>query len=156
MEPSADADRDGLSPLVFLFGLVVFVASLVLFVVDLALGNDVLRGIVVNAIGAVIMIVWAAQDTLYDPDYDVQSGVSAAGTAVLLYGVYLLNAGVVIAATGVFFHPRPNLGLWYILLAIVTIVVGVVFAPREAVTVDEPSGEDAGEEDTSEAAGDDD
>ena len=131
-------DWDGSSPWLFLPGLLVFFASLVLFLYDLAVGNDVLRGIGANAVGMALLITWAAHDTLRDPNSEVATRGGAAGTALLLYGLYLILAGVTITATGLLFHDRAVLGLWYVPLAIVSIVIGFVVFPTSAVV-----GEDA-------------
>lgn len=122
-----------MSPWLFLAGLLFFLGSLVLFVVDLVRGVDVLRAVVVNAASAVVLILWAALDTLSDPDSEVASPGGAAGTALLLYGIYLLFSGSTIAVTGLLFHAHGSLGLLYIGLAIVAVVVGFGIFPRESV-----------------------
>lgn len=131
------------SPLAFLLGMLLFLGSILLFVGDLLLDNDVLRSIVINALGAAIMILWAAQDTLFDPDSDVGSIGGATGTALLLYGVYLLFAGVAIAGTGVFFHERATLGMLYIILAVVATGIGLVIFPTSAIVADDGTTPDA-------------
>lgn len=130
----ADTDTwEGGSPWLFLLGLVIFFGASILYLYDLAVGNDVLRGIVGNAAGAALLIAWAALDTLKDPDSEVATRGGAAGTALMLYGLYLLFAAVVIVSTGLLFHERVSLGLWYIPLALVSIVAGFIIFPTEAV-----------------------
>lgn len=129
---------DGGSPMLFLLGVLVFLGGVLLFFYDILAGNDVFRGIVGNAVGAALLIFWAAQDTLSDPNSEVATRGGAAGTALLLYGLYLLLAGVTIAATGLLFHDRGAIGLWYVGLAIVAVIIGFRIFPSEAV-VTEPA-----------------
>jgi len=129
----SDDTWDGGSPWLFLVGLVIFLGSSLLFVVDVAGGRDVLRGIAANAVGAALLILWAAHDTLYDPNSEVATRGGAAGTALLLYGLYLVLAGAVIGATGLLFHGYTTLGLWYLGLAVSAVVVGFLVFPTEAV-----------------------
>ena len=136
---------EGASPWLFLVGVLVFLGSLALFLFDLAMGNDVLYSVAINSVGGAFLILWAALDTLSDPNSDVATRRGAAGTALLLYGLYLLLAGVVIAATGILFHGRPALGLWYLPLAILSVVVGFLIFPTRAV-IDEEN-VDSGRED---------
>ncbi|MFT4947336.1 MAG: hypothetical protein ACI8TL_001578 [Natronomonas sp.] len=125
-------DWDGSSPWLFLLGLAVFLGSVILFVADLIRGVDVLRSIVANGLGTALLIAWAAHDTLLNPESEVATPAGAAGTALLLYGLYLLGAGVVIVVTG-FVHDRLRLGLWYVGLAVVAIAVGYFIFPKGAV-----------------------
>jgi len=137
---------DGSSPALFLLGFLVFLGSVLLFFLDLVRGVDVLRSMGANAIGAALLMAWAAHDTLFDPDSEVATAGGAAGTALLLYGLYLFAAGVLVGATGLFFHDRAVLGGWYLGLAVVATVVGFVIFPRGAVLDEESSnGERAGE-----------
>jgi hypothetical protein len=130
----SDDDRwDGGSPWLFLAGLVVFLGSALLFLADLARGVNVLRGIAANAVGAALLIGWAAHDTLYDPNSEVATRGGAAGTALLLYGLYLLLAGAVIGATGFLFHEYTPLALLYLGLAVVAVVVGFLVFPTDAI-----------------------
>ncbi|MXR52800.1 hypothetical protein GRX03_14445 [Halovenus sp. WSH3] len=123
---------DGAAPWLFLLGLAVFLGSAVLFVVDLIRGVDVLRSIGANGLGTALLIAWAAHDTLRNPESEVATPAGAAGTALLLYGLYLLGAGVVIAVTGLV-HDRLRLGFWYVGLAVVAVAVGYFIFPKEAV-----------------------
>ena len=127
---------DGASPWLFLVGLVVFLGSLFLFVADVIRQVDVLRGVVLNAVGAVFLIAWAAHDTLFDPNSEVATRGGAAGTALLLYGLYLVLAGVVISATGLW-HDYLLIGLFYLPLAVVAVLVGLLIFPTEAVMEDD-------------------
>ena len=132
---------DGGSPWLFLFGLVVFLGSGLLFVADLIRGIDVVRSVGANAAGAALLIAWAAQDTYANPDSEVASLGGATGTALLLYGLYLLGAGALITVTALV-HDRPRLGFAYLGLAIVTVVVGYLIFPKEAVLeTDESEGD---------------
>jgi hypothetical protein len=123
----------GGSPWVFLLGLVVFLGSAVLFVVDLLGTGTVLRSLGANAASAAILIAWAAHDTLFDPNSEVDTRGGAVGTALLLYGLYLAVAGAVVGATGLVFHDRPILGAWYLGLAVFATLVGFLAFPTEAV-----------------------
>ncbi len=124
--------RGRLSPWLFLVGLLLFLASVVLFAIDLLTGRDVLRGIALNGVAAAILMAWAAHDTLADPESEVDSLAGAAGTALLLYGVYLLASGAVITITG-FWHSRLVVGLWYLALAAGATVVGYLVFPTGAI-----------------------
>lgn len=147
----ASAEWEGGSPWLFLLGLLVFLASALLFVVDFARGIDVLRSLVANTVGAALLITWAAHDTLHDPNSEVATAGGAAGTALLLYALYLLGAGIVIAVTG-FFHDRQVLGLLYVAVAFLAATVGFVIFPREAVLADdeETTAGDSDDENTDE------
>ncbi|GEM_PF-3594350 len=131
-----DGDWDGGSPWLFFLGLIIFLGSGLLFLADLLRGIDVLRSIAANAVGVALLITWAAHDTLNNPDSEVASTSGAAGTALLLYGLYLLASGAVIALTGLF-HDRLQLGFIYVGLAIVTILIGLKIFPTGALTDDE-------------------
>lgn len=133
------------SPWLFLLGLVVFLGSVVLFVVDLVRGVDVFRSVLANATGAVVLIGWAALDTLGDPDSEVATVGGAAGTALLLYGLYLLVTGAVLATTGLFAHDRPALGFAYLGLSLLAVLVGYLVFPTGAVVND--SRQDGGGDD---------
>ena len=130
---SDDATWDGGSPWLFLVGLVLFLGSGLLFAADVIRGVDVFRGIAANAVSAALLMAWAAHDTLHDPDSEVATRGGAAGTALLLYGLYLLVAGVVIGTTGLLFHAYARLALWYLGLAVAAVVVGFLVFPTEAV-----------------------
>ena len=125
-------DWEGGSPWLFLLGLVVFLGSGLLFVADLIRGVDILRAVGANAVGAGLLIAWAAQDTYSNPDSDVASAGGAVGTALLLYGLYLLGAGAIIAVTGLV-HDRLRLGIVFLGFAVVAVLVGFLIFPREAV-----------------------
>jgi len=145
---------DGASPWLFLLGLLVFLGSAILFVVDFARGVDILRSVAANTVGVVILITWAAHDTLRDPNSEVATVGGAAGTALLLYALYLLAAGIVIAVTGLF-HDRLVLGLLYLAFAFAAATVGFVIFPRGAVLDGEDgaaSGDDADTDDEAENA----
>lgn len=141
---SDDATWDGGSPWLFLVGLVLFLGSGLLFAADVIRGVDVFRGVAANALGAALLMAWAAHDTLHDPDSEVATRGGAAGTALLLYGLYLLVAGVVIGATGLLFHAYARLALWYLGLAVAAVVVGFLVFPTEAVGDDAATAESEG------------
>lgn len=130
---SAASDGTGsASPVLFLAGLVAFLGSVVAFVADLVTGHDVLRSLGINAASAVVLVAWAAADTLGDPDSEVTSLRGAAGTGLLLLGLYLLGASVVVLATSPV-HDRFDLLPWLAGLAVASIVTGYVVFPRERV-----------------------
>ncbi len=154
--PGERGTDSGASPWLFLLGLVVFLGSAVLFVADLVRGIDILRSVVGNAVGAVLLIIWAALDTLSTPESEVATRSGAAGTALLLYGVYLLGTGAVIAVTGVFFHDRLVLGGLYVVLSAGAIVLGYLIFPVASVVnendrTDEPVTDESGDDVTDES-----
>jgi hypothetical protein len=132
-------DQPGRAPFVFLAGLVLFLGSLVAFVADLVTGHDVLRSLAANAVGVGILITWAAYDTLGDPDSTVTSRGGAAGTGVLLCGIYLVLAAVVVAVTSVV-HGRLELAAWAGGVGILFVVLGFLAFPTESL-VGEGDGE---------------
>ena len=125
------------SPWFFLLGFIVFFGGIVLYGFDLIFGNDILRGILVNAAGAVLLLAWAAHDTFHDPNSEVASVKGAAGTVLMLYGLYLLLAGGVIVTTGLFFHERVLIGFWYLGLSVASVVLGFLIFPRGALQDEE-------------------
>jgi hypothetical protein len=126
------------APLLFALGLILFVAGTVAFLADLVTGHGVVRSLLANALGAFLLVGWAARDTLADPDAAVDSPGGAAGTAILLYGLYLLLAGVIVAVTS-FRHGRLPVGLGLAGAAVALIVVGFLVFPRGSITDGEPS-----------------
>jgi len=146
---SDDADQPSRAPFVFLAGLVLFLASLAAFVADLVTGHDVLRSLAANAVGVAVLVTWAAYDTLVDPTSNVDTRGGAAGTGVLLCGVYLVLAAVVVGVTSVV-HGRLELAMWAGGLGLVFVVLGFVAFPSEAVVEDEASDAESG---TSESDG---
>ncbi len=138
---SGTDDWDGASPWLFLLGLLIFIGSVLLFIVDFLRGVDVLRSIAANGVGTALLIAWAAHDTLRNPDSEVGTAGGAAGTALLLYGLYLLGSGLVISVTGLF-HDHGTLGFIYLGLAIMTVVLGYAIFPKGAVLSEEADAED--------------
>jgi len=138
MAADDEETRASSRPWLFLLGLLVFLGSTLLFLVDLFRGVGIVRSVSANAVGAVILMAWAALDTLSDPNSEVESRGGAAGTALLLYGIYLFFAGITIAVTGLLFHEQLQLGLWYLGLALVGILVGFLIFPVGTVTDDDP------------------
>lgn len=122
--------------LVGLLGLVLVGCSLVLFVFDIVTGGDVLRGIVLNGVGAALFILWTAYDMPSDPDSGVESLPDALGVSLLFYGGYLLAAGATVAATGFVAHERGTVGFLYLVLAVLPLLVGFLLAPLESLTGD--------------------
>ena len=149
---SDDATWDGGSPWLFLVGLVLFLGSGLLFAADAIRGMDAFRGIAANAVGAALLMAWAAHDTLHDPDSEVATRGGAAGTALLLYGLYLLVAGVVIGATGLLFHAYARLALWYLGLAVAAVLVGFLVFPTEAVVDANTDGDDGADDDAADGS----
>lgn len=132
-QPTAGGTGSGAaSPLVFLAGAVLFLGGVVAFVADLVTGHDVARSLAVNAVGALVLVGWAAVDTLSDPESAVASRGGAAGTALLLFGAYLVAAGVVVGVTSVR-HGRPRLALLAGGGGVVAVVVGFLVFPTTAV-----------------------
>ena len=127
-----DSSRPVTAPLLFLVGLIAFAGGAVGFLADLATGHDVLRSLLINGSGAGLLVAWAAVDTLADPDARVATPTGAAGTALLLYGLYLVVVGLVVAAT-TFRHGRLWLGVGASASGAAGMVVGFVVFPRESV-----------------------
>lgn len=123
-----DGDAAGSHPFVFLVGLLLFLASSAAFLADLVTGHDVLRSLALNGLGTLVLVAWAANDTLVDPDAEVSTLSGAGGTALLLVGVYLLVAAVGLALTS-FWHDRLGLAPWLGGTAVVLAVVGFAVFP---------------------------
>lgn len=140
----SDDEPQSRAPYVFLLGLVLFVASLVAFVADLVTGHDVLRSLAVNAIGVGLLVAWAAYDTLVDPESTVSSRGGAAGTGVLLLGLYLALAAVVVGVTSLV-HGRLELALWAGGLGVVFVVLGFLAFPSDALAAEDGAVADPGE-----------
>ncbi|ERH10290.1 MAG: hypothetical protein J07HX64_02062 [halophilic archaeon J07HX64] len=117
-----------------LLGLVLALGSATLFAYDLATGRNALRGIILNGVGTAIFILWTAYDTPSDPESDIDTVSDALGIALLLYGSYLLVAGVVIVVTGLVAHDQGLIGALYLALAVVPVVLGFLFAPLDSLT----------------------
>lgn len=147
---SADASRPVTAPLLFLVGLVAFAGGAVGFLADLVTGHDVLRSLLINGGGAGLLVTWAAVDTLGDPDARVATATGAAGTALLLYGLYMVVAGLLVAAT-TFRHGRLWLGVGMSASGAAGMLVGFLVFPRESVlggedvTGGEPTSDEPGE-----------
>jgi len=137
---SDGSSRPVTAPLLFLVGLVAFAGGAVGVLADLVTGHDILRSLLVNGAGAGLLVTWAAVDTLSDPDSRVATPTGAAGTALLLYGLYMLVVGLVVAAT-TFRHGRLWLGVGVSASGAAGMVVGFVVFPRESVLgdTDEPA-----------------
>jgi len=152
---SADGDADGDSeeartgsedgdesvtgttaPLVFLLGAVAFFGGAAAFLADIVTGHGVVRSLLINAVAAVVLVGWAAVDTLSDPDSTVDSRSGAAGTALLLFGLYLLVAAVVVGVTSIW-HGRLQIAVVLGGGAAVAVVVGFLVFPREAIVGDD-------------------
>lgn len=138
------------APLLFLVGLIAFAGGAVAFLADLVTGHDVLRSLLINGGGAGLLVTWAAVDTLSDPDARVATATGAAGTALLLYGLYMVVVGLVVAAT-TFRHGRLWLGVGMSASGAAGMLVGFLVFPRESVlggeegTGEEPSGDERDE-----------
>jgi hypothetical protein len=142
-----DEERTGsASPFVFLLGLLAFVGSVVAFATDLVTGYDPLRSLLVNAAGAVVLVWWAGADTLSDPDSDVTSQSGAAGTGLLLLGIYLLLGAAIVGVTSLV-HNRFGLVPWAAGIGIVAMVVGFLIFPRGSVLGEDGAAEPSGDGD---------
>jgi hypothetical protein len=143
---SADASRPVTAPVLFLVGLTAFAGGTVGFLADLVTGHGVLRSLLVNGGGAGLLVTWAAVDTLGDPDTRVATATGAAGTALLLYGLYMVVVGLAVAAT-TFRHGRLWLGVGMSTSGAAGMLVGFLVFPRESVLGGEaePAGDEHGE-----------
>jgi hypothetical protein len=145
-----DGSRPVTAPLLFLVGLIAFAGGAAGFLADLVTGHDVLRSLLINGGGAGLLVTWAAVDTLGDPDARVATATGAAGTALLLYGLYMVVAGLLVAAT-TFRHGRLWLGVGVSASGAAGMLVGFLVFPRESVlgdeegTGEEPRGDEHGE-----------
>lgn len=149
-ETGANASRPVTAPLLFLVGLVAFAGGAVGFLADLVTGHDILRSLLVNGGGAGLLVTWAAVDTLGDPDARVATATGAAGTALLLYGLYMIVVGLVVAAT-TFRHGRLWLGVGMSASGAAGMLVGFLVFPRESVlggVEGEPAADGAAGEET--------
>jgi hypothetical protein len=122
-----------LTTLVGLSGLGLVVASVAVFGYDLLTGGDVLRGIVLNGVGAALFIFWTAYDMPADPDSGVETVSDAFGVCLLFYGGYLLAAGAIVTATSLAGHERVTVGLLYLVLAVLPLLFGFFLAPAAAL-----------------------
>jgi len=145
---SSEPSRPVTAPLLFLVGLIAFAGGGVAFLADLVTGHDILRSLLVNGGGAGLLVTWAAVDTLGDPDARVATATGAAGTALLLYGLYMVVVGLVVAAT-TFRHGRLWLGVGMSASGAAGMVVGFLVFPRESVL----GGDDGEREATADVAG---
>lgn len=132
----SEADWDGSPAWLFLLGLVVFLATGLLFFADLIRGIPILRSVAGNGVGVALLILWAAHDTLRNPDSVVGTPAGAAGTALLLYGLYLLAAGAVIVLTSLV-HDQFILGVYYVAIAVAAVLVGYVVFPSEELSAEQ-------------------
>jgi hypothetical protein len=141
-----DASRPVTAPALFLVGLTAFAGGTVGFLADLVTGHGVLRSLLVNGGGAGVLVTWAAVDTLADPDTRVATATGAAGTALLLYGLYMVVVGLAVAAT-TFRHGRLWLGVGMSTSGAAAVLVGFLVFPRESVLGGEaePTGDERGE-----------
>jgi hypothetical protein len=146
-----DASRPVTAPLLFLVGLIAFAGGAVGFLADLVTGHDILRSLLVNGGGAGLLVTWAAVDTLDDPDARVATATGAAGTALLLYGLYMVVVGLVVAAT-TFRHGRLWLGAGMSASGAAGMLVGFLVFPRESV-LGGAEGASAGADSASEDSG---
>lgn len=135
---------DGTAPFLFLLGLVGFLGSFVAFVADLVTGYGPLRSLLLNAASAALLVWWAATDTLSDPESSVASRSGAAGTGLLLLGLYLVLGAAVVGVTSLI-HDRFDIVPWGAGLGILLGLVGFFVLPRETIlTADEEETVDDG------------
>lgn len=137
-EGESTADR--LITLIGVVGLAFFFLSIGVFVYDLVRGVNVFRGIAANGIGAALFILWGAYDMPSDPNSTVETTGDAAGIALLFYGLYLVIAGVGIAATSLVGHGFRTLGFGYVVLGVPIVFVGSLLAPEVDIGGDDELG----------------
>lgn len=127
-----DTERESSAPLLFLFGVLLFLGGVGAFLADFVTGHDVARSVAINAAGALVLVGWAARDTLSDPDSAVETRGGAVGTALLLYGGYLVITGMVVGATSI---RSGRLQIAFLVGGggIVAVVVGFLVFPSGAV-----------------------
>ncbi|MEF8786277.1 MAG: hypothetical protein V5A45_10125 [Haloarculaceae archaeon] len=139
---STDGTTNGTAPFLFLLGLVGVLGSLVAFLADLWTGYDILRSLLINAASVALLVWWAATDTLTDPESSVDSRGGAAGTGLLLLGLYLVCGAAVVGVTSLV-HDRFDIVPWAAGLGILLVVAGFVVLPRKTILTadgdDEPA-----------------
>ena len=135
------------APFLFLFGLLGFLGSLVAFVADLVTEYDIVRSLLINAVSVVVLVFWAARDTLTDPESSVDSTSGAAGTGLLLLGLYLAAGAAVVGVTSLR-HGRFDVVPWTAGAGVALVIVGFLVLPRERILSDSEA--DASEAETAE------
>lgn len=116
----------------FPIGLLVFAAGALAFLADVWTDHPIARSLLVNGVGAAVLVGWAAWDTLGDPDSSVETLGGAVGTGLILLGLYAVGVGLVVAATSPV-HGRLYLGLALIAAGVPVAVGGVIVLPFGAV-----------------------
>lgn len=112
-------------------GLVVFVGSALLFLYDVLAGNGVLRGIAVNTLTCIALLLLVIPPLLRDKaGWDPTFG-DTLGLTLLWLVLYFLPAGLVITITGVFFHDALLVGLGYLGAGVFAGLVGRDLVPGE-------------------------
>lgn len=96
---AADSPSGGLANALYLLGFVGFLGTAVAYLLLLGFGIDPRSALVGNAVAAGLLVVWAASDTLDDPDSAVTSVPGAVGTGMILLAVYGVLAAIVVLAT---------------------------------------------------------
>lgn len=152
-ESAAPSTSTAQAPFVFLLGVLLFLVSLAAFVADLVTGHGVVRSLAANAVGVAVLVVWAAYDTLSDPESAVASRDGATGTALLLYGLYLFVAAIVVAVTSLV-HGRTEIALYGAGVGAVFVIVGFVIYPRDTIVESVERTEDDGSDDGSDSDSD--
>jgi hypothetical protein len=142
-EPTDPQSGGRLANALYLVGFVGFLGTAVAFLVLVALGSDPQPALLGNAIAAGLLVVWAASDTLGDPDSEVTSVPGAVGTGMLLLGVYGILAGIVVAATSPW-HDRFAFVWLFAGGGAIAGVLGFATFPLEVVMSDTPTADDEG------------
>lgn len=143
-DPAESPPSGGLANALYLVGFVGFLGTAVAYLLLLGLGIDPQPALVGNAIAAALLVIWAASDTLADPDSDVTSVPGAVGTGMILLAVYGLLAAIVVAATSPW-HDRFEFVWLFAGGGAVAGVLGFATFPLEVVMADSSTATD-GEE----------
>jgi hypothetical protein len=110
-------------------GLVVFVGSALLFLYDVVVGNSVLRGIAVNTLSCIALLLLVLPTLLREKaSWDPTFGDSL-GMTLLWLVLYLIPTGLVITVTGLLFHDALLVGLGYLGAGVFAGIVGRDLVP---------------------------
>lgn len=134
-DPAESPPSGGFANAIYLLGFVGFLGTAVAYLLLLGFGIDPQPALVGNAIAAILLVIWAATDTLGDPDSDVTSVPGAVGTGMVLLAVYGVLAAIAVAATSPW-HDRFEFVWLFAGGGVVAGVLGFATFPLEVVMGD--------------------
>jgi hypothetical protein len=127
----ATDDDPGRATWLFLLGVTLFLGSVVLLVADLVRGVPIARGVVLNAVGALLLVAVATRETFADDDSSIETRLDAFRASVFFVSVYLIGAGVVLLVVGLVASPPPRLGAFGLVAGILG--TGLVYLTSEGL-----------------------